>query len=615
MSHPAVTISCDLWRHRILYYCDLVTLIRISMTNRLLRSVVNQPQFVVNWQDKCWYMYRDCKCDRNLAYLDISRYCDFLWENVASMDDTNNSMMMVDYIMRRYGRSMAMLLQQIHQRQPIRHSVPLHPGDRPDWAMGISSVYLDDLILPLPRMLPVPVEYAATGMMGLNYHQGAYPQIWGSHLTVEQLPHNQAGDNESEEAFKYRQYWRNFHPVPYYIPNGVTDQEYEPPSSWPEVIEEDRLHAFLNSREAQGRDPYDPNDDDDCEGHHVAQWVRHKLYETGVGNQQFPMDLCLHRDEICPKQAFYRGVDYLDRMYVGLHQWNHVSQLYDHRGVVYTHHVRYNNEAGDFVPWALNTLALLHSTYLRVWLETVHRFVGQLYPFVLGIARDIQESVSVPEMLSKFRNLDHVVIEGPIPADDWLEGITDIHRKMFLQQARHQTFIQVVRHRLEMSELQSALHDLPGLSMDYLIPLIPDVLMTSVDGSLGHQTNPQLVVDVYRLMDIMSFVVDFAELFGPREHPTTLSFRRISRRTYLRWGLSLLMFNPLWKMDYDIKPSRANLLGPIRVPRVDITHNHRYQEYMNFLNRRVLYYKPDWTAGYLPQHGKTDLNHNRTGPQ
>lgn len=529
-----------------------------------------------------------------------------------------NSMMMVDYTMRKYGRSMAMLLQQqqndIPQQRPnsFTRLPALHPGDRPDWAMGLCSVYLDELIVPLPRILPVPVEYAIHGSVGNNYHQAAYPHLWGPLAEVESLPHHRKGENESNELFEYRRFWRNFHPVPYYIPMGQDYMECQPPSSFPRMIEPDRLHQYLALRKAQDRDPYDPNDDDDCEGHRATQWVRNKLYETGVGNQHFPMDLCLHKDELAPQHAFLRGVDYMERLYVNLHQCNVISQVYDHRGVVYTHGIRYNNESGDFVPWALHTIALLHSTYLRLWMETVYRYVGQLFNFAIGVARDVQEMVPAHRMLAKFRDLDYVVVDGPVLADDWLENLTDIHRKMFLQQARHQTMLQVIRRKLELSVM---ITDSYTENNTYLSQLIPDIPIT--DGFLATsvtRTCPQLVINIYRLMDVTAFLVDFAQLFGPREHPTTVGYRRTTMRTYLRWGMSLLLFNPLWKLDYDVNPSKANELAPIRVPRVDITHNHRFQEYMDFLNRRILYYKPDWTAGYLPQHGKADLNHLCTGP-
>lgn len=608
-------ITQDIWRHRILYYCDLVTLIRLAMTNRFLRSVMNQPQFVVQWQDQCWYLYRDCKCDRNLFYLDTQQYCDFLWEE-ASNPEITRSMMAVDYHLRDHGRSVAMLMQTPPYRG-LERMPALYPQDRREYALGICSVYLDELIVPMPRMLPVPVEYAAANQQGAEqmtqYYQRLHPEIWGVGLD---LPVNQAGVFESEEAFHYRCFWRDVHPIPYYLPHhgSTTVCGSVPPSSWPEVLEPDVLQQYVVSRRAQQRDPYDPNDDDDCEGHRAMQWVRHKLYETGVGNQQYPHDLCLHKDELCPRMAQLRGVDYLERLYVSLHRWDHASSIiYDHRGVVYTHTVRYNNEKGDFVPWALNTLALQHSMYMRLWAETMQRFVSQCGNFARNVAMQVEEAIPAHRMLCRLRELAHVVVDGPIPANDWLEAMTDIHRKLFLTQARHHSLLQLMQRRLEAFEYQGMMS---GAMLRYLSDLVPNIRPEDIHAVMANQTAPfpQLIMDVYRTMDVMAFVVDFSLFMGPLEHKTTVGFRRTSMRIYLQWGLSLLMFNPVWKTDYDVKPSRAHILGPIRVPRVDLSHNHRFQEYMEFLNHRILYHKPEWTAGYLPHKLSSDLNRRCTGP-
>lgn len=82
---------------------------------------------------------------------------------------------------------------------------------------------------------------------------------------------------------------------------------------------------------------------------------------------------------------------------------------------------------------------------------------------------------------------------------------------------------------------------------------------------------------------------------------------------YLQWCESLLLFHPGWRMDYDVKPSRANVWDGIRVPRVELTHNHRYQRYLRFLNERILYHTAEWNQGYDPNHCSKDLNRHRTG--
>lgn len=617
MSIRKSVISGDMWRYHILYYCDLVSLIRLSMTNRFLRHTMNEPRFVVDWQEHCWYMYRDCKCDRNLFYLDVNQYCDFLWEDAAISNDhdTHSGMFVIDHYLRNHGRSLVTLTNHTDPR-PIRPPF-FDPTNRPDHALGMCAVYLEELIIPVPRMLPVPVEYAATSVHGHVFQQYQYhPEVWGT--ATESLPVSQKGENESEAAFQHRIFWRGFHPIPYIIPDPQDHTKVKvleaAPSSWPEYIESDRLKRYIEFRNAEHRDPFDPNDDDDCEGYHVAQWVRHKLYETGVGNQQYPLDLCLHRDEITTGLPRHRGVDYIDRTFVSLNKWDLDTSLYEHRGIVYTSSVRYNNEQGDFVPWALNSVALLHSMYMRLWIETMYRFTRQCYQFARSMATDVEGTIRATDMLAKFQEIDRVLVDGPIPAIDWLDGIHNIHRKLFLQQARYHTYIQLVRQRLEINESNRILHRIHDLNMEYLSPMIPFVDTTMIKGLIGMQGLTQMVLDVYRLLDVTAFVMDFANYMGPREHPITLSYRRSNMRVFLRWGMSLLMYNPGWRMDFDVKPSRADHYGSIRVPRVDLSHNHRFRDYMEFLNHRILYHQPEWNRGYLPQDRKEDLNHNRTGP-
>lgn len=613
-------IPCDVWSFHLLYHCDLVSLIRLSGVNRMLRNVLQTPEFVVRWQTRCWFLYRDCLCDRNLFYVDVSLYCDFLWEHVCDRRKERtvyHGMLTLDQTLRRYGRSLPMLMDP--QRRGHDRIRFLDPTTQPDYAMGMSSVYLEDLVVPVPRMLPVPVEYASEPHIVPITRM--HPELWDPNM---HLAAGEQGPDESLEAFQHRNYWRNIHPIPYQVPDPMRSGEMvcheTPPSSWPTYIERDHLEAYLEYRAHEDRDPYDPNDDDDCEGYHTAQWVRHRMYETGVGNQQYPMDLCLHPDELSPLYAKAHGVDYLERLYLPLHKWNHTGSMYDHRGIVYTHGVRYNHERGDFVPWALHTLALLHSMYLRLWVETTRRFTQQCYIFARNLALELEEVMSATSMLKRIRQLEGISVTGPVPAVDWLDAIGDIHRKLFLEQGRYHTMHQLVRQRLEMIESNQRLHSLPGLNLEYLSNLVPMVdhthlehLVSSTTGSEGNQGLRQLVMDVYRLMDTAMFVADFALYLGPREHPSTMSFRRSSIRMYLQWCESLLLFHPGWRMDYDVKPSRANVWDGIRVPRVELTHNHRYQRYLRFLNERILYHTAEWNQGYDPNHCGKDLNRHRTG--
>ena len=593
--NPSKAIPMDLWMHNILHYCDVLTLIRMSHVSKSLHYLMNRTEFVLQWQYHCSYLYRDCHCDRNLFYLDLQEYCDFLWEDVeAKLTNMTN----IEYYLRDCGRSLGMLI--MVPRLGLERLPHMDPTCYGNFATGVCATYLDDLIVPIPPMLPIPVEYANEVYSNWNYD-----------ATGRRRPLAQPAEDESELEFRHRKFWRNFHPIPYL---NAKHESGVPPTSWPEVIEPDALEVYLNLCKHQERDPHDPNDDDDCQGHHTSRWIRQKMYETGVGNQQFPLDLCLHADELSPGIAQFNGVDYIERLFVGLHKWTYNSMLYETHGIIYTHGVRYNNEANDLVTWGLHTLALCHSMYLRLWIETMHRFTTQCVQFTFNLARDIQERLPGSVLLRRLQDLDTITVQGGNDEGDWFDNITDIHRKLFLQQARYQTYIGMVRNYLRVFDVQNVqVFMVEDHHQRYLEMLVP-AIHTQPHANNAHRSIVQMVMDIYQAMDVANFMVDFAMYLGPPESPTSRSYRRTTLKVYLRWGTSLLMFNPAWKLDYDIKPSKANQYGPIRVPNVELVHNHRYQKYLAFLNNRILYHRDEWTGGYLPQDRKSDLNRYCTGP-
>ena len=559
-------LSYDMWRFHVLYMCDLVSMIRLSWTCRKMRQILNDPAFVVQWQTHCYYLDRDCKCSRNLFYLVPDMILDFTYDWNIEV----SSQFEVDSHLRSIGRSVPMLvMQQQMQWQNTPYFDPTH--DETNFMPGTYQTCMENLIIPVPRMLACPVEHASNRGMELR------------------RTNVQRKEDETDDAWNHRIFWRNFHqcPAPHDIRNAPDFMDMPNPLV-------DYVDLYVEECMEKNEDPSDPANDPELKGHAAGQWARKVMYNSGVGTQKYPMELCIRRDQITTHAANLHGVQYLERLYLQLRDYSGDGALLQHDGPVYFTPVRYDNERGDFVNWALSTVAIVNGFYNHAWYDCCFQFMHTLTVHILAVITSIEEDLYLERMASRWIFLEHLnacdgcQAEGHFQSKD--QAMRDEMAIRMMYRSNYSAYNNVVKNAVKryMDDPYSDVH----WNRNYLVGLVPEY-----DHHVRYPAYPrseaQLVRDMQQLLDVSSYVTDFANSIAPKVTLITEMYRTKTLKIYLLNGMSLISFAPTWRMMHEYRPSRTNLKSSLRIPHLDLMENHRVKKYLNFLNRRVLFYHPD----------------------
>lgn len=571
--------SLDVWRYFILPYCEIPTLLRVNWTNAALRRICNDPKFVVHWQTTAWFLHRRlCPCDRNIFYLNVTKYLEFSWDCNGWEDevDTITSVWAADRVLRTVGRATPMYFSAY--RDILRVGV-IRPEERDEFQEGLLRVGMDDQVIPMPRMLYQSVEDADFGIsLRIRYRL----------------------DDESYEEYQRRLFWGYFHEVPdntepimEYTDKIRVGAGYRSPSV-------DQVRAYMEHCAFWNEDPFDPAAEDPlCEGYHAAQWARKLMNDSAVGIQKYPLELCLRRTDL-QGRAQRVGVDYIDYAFLPINPIRPGQAIRDdtdlmyHDGPVYFSGVRYENEQGDFVPWALSTLAMLQGTYVHFWIHGVHWWLRNVDEYMRSLAQEVEMDMSPSNLAVRWRSLVqkmfcgeefptremHAAPRNPREREREQAAIDFMFNAHFtLQNKRMSDFVEHVEAGIQYWAW-------PNRGSDYLSPLIPD----RNPGTAGHRTEAELVQHLHEYMHILTYIVQFARYIGPLTNPTTDMSRARCLNLYLCTATSLLMFAPGWRRTYTWQPSETGTSAGSRIPALNLHHNHRYQRYLDFLNRRTLYY-------------------------
>lgn len=561
-------VGMDLWRYHILGFCDLGSLIRLAWTCSQLRTMLNEPSFVVEWQTSCWYLYRDCLCGRNQFYLQVTPWCSFTYDYTPKMD----SQWEARQFLRATGRSPTML-QALRPQQSIRVPSLSDPRKDPErFHEGVMSTWIDTILLPVPRMVNVPVEDTVVQPM-----------------TQPRQPY------ESTEDFQERQYWRNVHDVekavlmqqdrerPRRLPTGFSPFGAQHPQER-QLFRDfgaDAVACYIRNCEAEGRDPYDPLDDPNLEGHEAVQWARRRMYESPLGNQAYPFELCLRRTDMEPPYAHLHGVDYLERMFLSLYTIQPTQSMTDHRGVVYWTGVRYTNEPGDFVNWALAQWATENAVYIHLWYDVCFQFLEMTMRWIRQLALELQDDTSPNTLRQRWLNLEHCLhcrLCREMPQAHQGKSV-DPAALQFLCRADYAPYFHRLRHAIVDDRTERR----------FLETLIP----THMCHRTAHRSEAQLIHDLDETLELLSFITDVGQHLCAPVGPSVSTMRCRTRSIYLGAGVSLVAFCPTWCPQYSWKPSRTDQMDPLGIPRADVTHNHRFRHYLDFMNRRTMYYQSD----------------------
>lgn len=589
-------LGMDIWRYHILLYCDLMTLLRVNWLCQRLRRLLNTAEFVVEYQSVCWYLQpRYCRCPRNIFYLDLSRFLDFSYDYAGRPDSEAlrevHTVQDAALVLRRFGRTPDMLVQSFQQagnppvREPMRVS-NLDPRNSVAFVDGFTKMWLDACIIPMPRCMDHPVDQRRAPVRILNQRQ----------------------DTETLADFDHRLFWREFHEVTddmvYEVELGrdpmalgAEGHPIPPRDHGFGEAEPDLLEEWMEHCKSVGADPYDPlYDDTDCRGFRCIRWARDKMHSSAVGGTAYPHELCLHRDDL-NRTAGRLGTDYIDRMFVHLNryrgggpEWNTI----EHSGVLYFMGLRYEHAAEDFSNWALHTQATLHGVYAHMWLDGLGHWTRMVMTHLHSLANQVEEDMRFSGLQQRWKFLQSVCFAGPAVVTR--HGTYSERQRQRDQAAVHLVFNS---HYLEENRYISSLvetgsiwtneGDVARRSRHFLLSLLEQYDHPTPN----HRTESQRVQDAYRLVRFAEYLTDFAEYVAPRVDDRTIVTRRRTLQIYLSAFVSFALFSPGWKRTYHWKPSRTHEQTHWHVPHLNLQHNHQYQRYLNYCNRRVLYYHPD----------------------
>lgn len=627
------TIPEELWNFGVLLYCDLSSLLRLNWTSQGLRRILNNPYYVQWWQSHAWFLRASgCNCARGVFYLDLHRFPEFVYDakGIKSLRD-------MEVALRSVGRSADMYADPLRDVYGLPH---VDPNRQPQcFARGLLDCWLPFLLIPMPRMLPCPVEDA--------HDSTRMPMMW---KTTFRLP------DESEEEFRQRRFWGAFHSVVDEEGRGydseaetvivaeddwdgpVTEQQMEahpvpvdsppvPPtvtSVWPPHVGPDRptqplapgtwcydagfgdvpsvdlVAEWRHRCESEGKDYLDPAyDDNGAHGYAAVRWARRLLYETPVGIQAYPHALCVRREQLCGR-AFRQGTDYIEHLYLPARRGASTSTAYEpeevrlmlHKGLAYFHPIRYENERGDFCNWALSTLAVMQSVQQYLWYDCVNYVIRRIVECAGELAQEVQIDMSPQRLAVRWSELQRACFFNqetwpPVPNTAQRERYQE-HNARALDLIFHHSYVDSNRHisRYVESILQGT--SIPS-TRGYLLSLVPE----SGRMHAGQRSESSLYRELQDAVRTLVYVTLFATSVGPLTDPLTEKRRYEQMFAWLGCTTSLLMFAPAWQRPLTWTPSVTGTSASSRIPHIVLEHNHRFQELLLFLNRRTLYYHPE----------------------
>lgn len=578
MSGSPRALDYNTWRYIVLPYCDLGSLLRVAWTCTTLRNIVQHPSFVVEWQTQCWYLYRDCCCDRNQFYQQVTPWCPFVYDYTPPMDNQWEARL----FLRHHGRG-ASMLNSLQPHATIRLPYLPEPRRTPDlFHEGVMSTWVDTLLLPVPRMVYVPVEDTVVLPM-----------------THPRTP------VETDEEYRGRLFWRGCHSVDQAMERKINQQPPLPTlfqTFGSQHREEhmlfrdhtkDAVAQYVKVCIAEGRDPHDPMDDPNLEGHEAVQWARRRMYESCVGNQSYPYELCLRRTELEPPYAHLHGVDYIERLFLSLEPvMMPMQSMTDHRGVAFWTGIRYNNESGDFVNWVLAQWSLQNAVYIHLWYDVCYQFLEMTLRWCRQLALELEDDTGAMNVRNRWLRMEHLARCRPCHnIHDRPETRDRDHDTMeFLNRADYGSYFHRLRHAL-------ADHTTARCFLRSLVPAQRNMVRCA------NRTELQLVQDIDSTLELLCFITDVGEYLCNPSGPGVHSMRRRTRSIYLGAGVSLVAFCPHWNPEYSWKPSRTGCMDALTIPRPSLMDNHRYQQYLRFCNARTLFYQPD-NESLLARHAQ-----------
>lgn len=566
-------LSPDVWRYRVMLFCDLGTLLRLHVTCQQLRRILDDPLFVVEWQRAAWFLRPSgCRCERNLFYVDVTRFFEFGYDAIDLRTSRDS-----EVALKACGRSVNL---EVARRLPYLPYID--PTRLPGcFAPGVMDVWYDNWILPVPRMVHVRVEEAVV-------HHNHEPTFWGTCHPVPEVEGSGEEDTPEQRAVD------SHRPMP----TGFSVQG-------PDIVQ-----AYLDDCKAVHRDPYDPaQDNGDCLGYHAVRWARRKIYETGVGVQTYPMALCLRRSDLTGR-AWRQGTQHLEYLYLTAsrpsgHEPRGDAEvmMLPHAGPIFFHPIRYNNERGDFVPWALSTIALLEAVYRNAWFDSMHHVLRGLDSFVREVAAEVQADMPLARFTARWEHLHRRVFLGETAIPNWHAGggipapplpaagqhAESVRRRDqvaldLMYDPYYVTFNRVLGHIAEREGL--FLTEPYAANYPYLVELLSDPHRHFATS----RTEELLCQEMRDMLHVSDYIVRFACSVAPRTDAMTETRRMRCLWAYLGVGTSLLMFSPSFRRGTSWKVSDKNLPLAGRVPHIDVRHNHRFQKYLQFLNQRTLYH-------------------------
>lgn len=604
-------------RYHFLPYCNLDTLLRLNHVCRGFRMALNNPEVISDWLTTCWWTQpRHCLCDRRQFLIEVERWCPFMWDYRGTGSHTDDlegclSIRDVQLVLRNWGRSIPMMLQSLERPMRMRpipyprnhcaclFDVAQRGSGGAVFCPGMHSEMVEMLLVPLPRMLTIPVERARLGRTAMDVETD---MVWGRFHEV-----TDAMLEENEDAK-----W-NKQEVPPCLKGVVYPTPTEFDDAEPDY--EDRVVAYMARCRAEGVDPHDPGqDNENMDGYRAEQWARRLLYESAVGLQTYPLYLCVHRDDL-RGSAHRLGPVYIDRHFVSsLVYEGHQGELslLGQNGEVLLNNVRYDNQAGDFTSWCLSTMGTLNAVYHHLWHDYARMWLRHLRLYLLGLVSEIQSDLPMSQLVPAWqRMLGNVFLHQPFEANiphPQSRKPPNKREKAAVQFIMDQSFrreFMVVQRYVE-EWLHRPLTQSRMFREPYLRNIVPDEHWNGA-------TYPEhaLVQDVERLMNLSEYLLGFSELLGPRLDQNTVFLRRRMHRLYLNSGLSLLLWAPHWQRPFPDGwrhiHTEPHTEVPLRMLHLNVANNHRYVDYLRFLNTRALYHNPQFDAWHLAEALRQDV--------
>lgn len=603
-------IPMDVWKFLVVPYADLPSLLQLYFTCRDLHNHLNEPTTIQTYLSESWFVQRPlCDCDRNQHRLDVSKICEFYWDRIGVHCARD-----MEVALRVVGRGVDMY-------GDPRRSRPIRPRVEPDaplmtkvmrrhkpqqYTKGILSSYFDGLVVPLPRLLSVPVESQRLGSVGYRAWKRA------------QEP------GESIHDYQTRLYWRGCHDVD--RPDGDRTSGFD---EGPYV---DLVKDYVQRCAQEDRDPTDPSKDDEAQtGYHADHWARHQNNRGPVGVQSYPVEICLSRREIRGSTA-RRGLSEIDMLFLPAEraptQGDDVTaQVMMHNGMVYLHPIRYINETGDFVPWCLSTIAVMRGIRQYMWYDSILYIIRRLNEFTLLVATEVQNDLSFPQMMLRWEFLQRteVRMEARWPPDSYVTTVvpakasdptvmrTDCipptqhppnaeytEQIVALQKCRNEragrllrcplyaNFNRHIENKIAEYERSNRREVSTSFRDGYLVSMIP----TMYDHPPTPHTEVGMMRQLHRQIWLADYIVEFAGSVGPRVDSMTDFRRNRTLSAYLGVATSLLAFAPGFTDRPHWWPYNNRMDAGSVIPRVNLTHNHRFQLYRDFVSARQHFFDP-----------------------